>query len=171
MKKRNRSTPLQPIGEIVHRILKKNNIHLPTEGVLLKKAWNQAVGPMIALQTRPDRITRGALYVKVSTPVWMHQLQFLKEDILEKFKEQWQQNAIPVSHIHFSIGAIGPPGKREETFFQPTTVLLKDRDWALIAESLQMVRDPELKEILERVMTKEMSRRRYFEHHNHRRDT
>jgi hypothetical protein len=163
MRKRNRSKPLQPIGEILHRILEKNNIHLPREGILLKKIWNQAVGPMIAVQTRPDRIAQSTLYVKVSTSVWMHQLQFLKEDILEKFQNHWKQKASPVSHIHFSVGAI--KSTEENVFFQPTTILLKDRDKALIEESLQMVCDPELKEILGRVMSKEICRRRYFEHH------
>jgi len=165
MKKRSRAKSLQPIGEILHRILEKNNIHLPKENVLLKKAWNEAVGSMIARQTKPERLVNGTLYVKVSTSIWMHQLQFLKEDILEKFKDHGKQGALSVSNIHFSVGLVGSPEENDRTFFQPITILLKDRDKALIEESLHLVRDPELKEILGRVMSKEMSRRRYFEHH------
>ena len=165
MKRRNRTNHLQPIGEIVHRILEKNNIHLPRENILLKKAWNQVVGPMIARQTRPDRLSRGILYVKVSTSVWMHQLQLLKEDILGKFKNHGTKETLSVSNIRFSVGSIGSLEENDRNFFQPITILLKDRDKALIEESLHLVRDPELKEILGRAMTKEMSRRRYFELH------
>ena len=165
MKRRKRATPLQPIGEIVHRFLKKNNIHLPRENILLKKTWDQVVGPLTAQQTRPDRLTDGTLHVKVSTSVWMHQLQLLKEDILEKFKKHWQQETSPISNIRFSVGPVGAPEENDKTFFQPMTILLKDRDKALIEESLHLVRDPELKEILGRVMSKEMSRRRYLELH------
>jgi hypothetical protein len=163
MKKRNRSKPLQPVGDILHRILAKNNIHLPRENVLLKKTWNQVVGPMTALQTRPDRLSKGTLYVKVSTSVWMHQLQFLKKDILEKFKNHWKQSDLPVDNIHFSVGPI--KSAEDGIFFHPTTILLKEHDKALIEECLQLVCDQELKEILARVMSKEISRRRYLEHH------
>ena len=165
MKKRKRINSLQPIGEIVHRILEEHNIHIPQENVLLKKTWSQVVGPMIAGQTKPERIVNGTLYVKVSTSIWMHQLQFLKEDILKKFKDHGKQGVLFVSNIHFAVGPVGSPEENDRTFFQPMTIFLKDRDKALIEECLHLVRDPELKEILERVMSKEMSRRRYFEHH------
>jgi len=165
MTKRSGSRQLQKIGEILERVLKKNGIRIPAEDGRLREIWNRTVGPMIAAQTCPDRVRRETLFVKVSTSVWMHQLQFLREDILERLKTQWGEE--PIERLHFNVGHIGTPvvTKTEEAFFHPTARLLKKRDKAMIEESLDLVRDPELQSILRRVMIKELSRRRYLEHH------
>lgn len=155
----------QPIGDVLARILKKTGIRLPVEDNHLKDIWNKTVGAMIAAQTSPDRIKDGTLFVKVSTSIWMHQLQFLKQDILEKFQSQCQ--AEPVERLHFSVGevsAISTAGKGKE-FFHPTASLLKKRDKQMIEESLEAIKDPELQSLMKRAMIKELIRRRYLEHH------
>jgi len=43
--------------------------------------WEEAVGATIARHARPVRIRRGLLCVAVDSPVWMQELQFLKESI------------------------------------------------------------------------------------------
>ena len=75
------------IGEILRKVLKKRNIpHTSTDRRLLD-LWARAVGPQIAARTRPEAVKRGTLHVRVSSPVWMHQLQFLKEEICGKINE------------------------------------------------------------------------------------
>ncbi len=58
----------------------------------------------------------------------------------------------------------GPPGNGNAVV-SPALGLssLNTRDERLVKESLAAVRDPELQEILRRVMTKEISRRRWLE--------
>jgi len=165
MTKRSGSRQLQKIGEILERVLKKNGIQVPAEESRLREIWNRTVGCMIAAQTCPDRVRRGTLFVKVSTSIWMHQLQFLKDDILERLKNQWEEE--PIERVHFSVGHVGSPVMTEtgEEFFHPTARLLKKRDKTMIEESLDAVKDPELQGILRRAMIKELSRRRYLEHH------
>lgn len=163
MTRRSGSRQLQKIGEILERVLKKKGIAVPMKDVSLRELWDRTVGPMIAVQTRPERVWRGTLFVKVSTSVWMHQLQFLRDGILERLKNQWREETI--ERLHFSIGPVGPAAKSTDDFFHPTARLLKKRDKVMIEESLAEVRDPELQDILRRVMIKELSRRRYFEHH------
>ncbi|MDX9745180.1 MAG: DUF721 domain-containing protein [Syntrophales bacterium] len=155
----------QQVGDVLARVLKKAGMRLPVQDNRLKEAWNSAVGVMIAAQTHPDRIRDGTLFLKVSTSVWMHQLQFLKQDILEKFQKRWQ--AEPVHRLHFSVGkwAGASTAGQEKTFFQPTATLLKKRDRKMIEESLVEVRDQELQIVLRRAMLKELARRRYLEHH------
>jgi hypothetical protein len=148
------------LGEILQKILKKRNIpHTSTDGYLLN-IWRQAVGPQIAAQTHPDTLKRGTLYVRVSAPVWLHQLQFMKEEILCKINELPGNQEVRA--LFFTIGDIPspPPGSTREP--PPVSPLsgLPDRDRNMIRESLATVRDPELQEILERVMTREISRRR-----------
>lgn len=165
MTRRTGQRQLQPIGDVLARVMKKTGIRLPVEDSRLKDAWNSAVGDMIAVQTSPDRIRGGTLFVKVSTSIWMHQLQFLKQDILEKFQNQW--TAEPVERLHFSVGDVTSVSKdgQGKDFFHPTAALLKKRDKQMIEESLDVVKDPELQSLLKRAMIKELIRRRYLEHH------
>jgi hypothetical protein len=155
----------QKIGDVLARVLKKTGIRLPVEDNRLKDVWNKTVGPMIAAQTCPAHVKGGTLFVKVATSIWMHQLQFLKEDILDKFRNQWL--AEPVDHLHFSVGDVSafPTAGKEKEFFHPTVSLLKKRDKLMIEESLEGVKDPELQSLLRKAMIKELIRRRYLEHH------
>jgi len=165
MSRRTRQRKLQPIADILARILKKAGVHVPVEDNRLRDAWKKTVGAMIAAQTSPDRIKGGTLFVKVSTSMWMHQLQFLKPDILEKIQSQW--TAEPVKRLHFSVGDVVPAttAGEDKDFFHPTAALLKRRDKRMIDESLEEVKDPELQILLKRAMIKELARRRYLEHH------
>jgi hypothetical protein len=163
---RRRAKRIKPeiLGEILQKILKKRNIpHTSTDRYLLN-TWRRAVGPQIAAQTHPDTLKRGTLFVRVSAPVWLHQLQFMKEEILGKINELFGKEE--VRGLFFTIGDIPapPPGSSAE---QPTPAVplsgLPDRDRNMVRESLATVRDPELQEILERVMAREISRRRHGE--------
>jgi hypothetical protein len=60
----------------------------------LLSLWNRAVGPQIAAQTRPRYIKGKTLFVDVTTSVWMHQLHFLKADIIRQCNSLAQKAAI-----------------------------------------------------------------------------
>ena len=148
------------IGEILRKVLKKRNIpHTATDRRLLD-LWTRAVGPQIAARTLPETLKRGTLYVRVSAPVWLHQLQFLKEEILRKFNELSGKEEI--RSLFFSIGEIPSPPARSADPPHAAAVLapLRKRDREMMRESLDAVRDPELREILKRVMSREVSHRR-----------
>ena len=148
------------IGEILRKVLKKRNIpHTATDRRLLD-LWTRAVGPQIAARTLPETLKRGTIYVRVSAPVWLHQLQFLKEEIIRKFNELSGKEEI--RSLFFSIGEIPshPPGAADLPSVGPVLAPLRKRDREMMRESLDAVRDPELREILKRVMSREISRRR-----------
>lgn len=159
---RRRASQLKPemLGEILAKILKKRNIpHTSTDRRLLG-IWTRAVGPHIAAQTHPDSVKRGVLFVRVSAPVWMHQLQFMKEEILGKIRELSSPEEI--RNLHFCIGEIPapPPGRANPPASDPGLPPLAGRDRTMMRESLEAVRDPELRVIMERVMAREIGRRR-----------
>ncbi len=153
----------QKLGDILQHILKKQKIPVHFEDQTLRHIWNRAVGPQISAQTSPEHIKRGALRVKVATSVWMHQLQFMKEEILRKFNQYSGRD--PIATIHFSLGEMPPiPQTKHQAPADPVPAdILKPRDKRIIKESLVAIVDQELKDILERVMTKEISRRRFME--------
>ncbi|MHB8772125.1 MAG: DciA family protein [Syntrophales bacterium] len=161
MRRRARQIKPEMLGDVLRKILKKRNIpHTSTDRRLLA-IWRRAVGPQIAAQTHPDSLKRGVLFVRVSAPVWMHQLTFMREEILARIREL----AAPeeVRNLRFTIGEI-PPDPSGRAYPAAESVLppapLAGRDRTMVLASLETVRDPELRTILERVMTREIGRRR-----------
>jgi hypothetical protein len=160
MRKRASQSKPETIGEILLKVLKKRNIpHNETNRRLLD-LWKRAVGPQIAARTLPETLKRGILYVRVSAAVWLHQLQFLKEEIILKFNELSGKDEI--RSLFFSIGEIPPPPPEasDPPPAVPVPAPLRKRDREMMRESLDAVRDPELREILKRVMVREISIRR-----------
>jgi hypothetical protein len=160
MRKRGKQANLQRLGNVLQGILKEHNIFFDSEEQRLLEVWQKAVGPQISVQTRPDRLKRNTLFVKVSSSVWMHQLHILKQDIIEKINQLLGKELI--TNIHFSIGEIPSvmPTNSYSSSFSPDSYPLRDKDKKLIEKSISSVADPELKEILRRVMTKNIIRRR-----------
>jgi hypothetical protein len=168
MRRRTRAGKIESLGDVLGKILKKRKIslNLPLNRSLnpedkrITAAWNKAVGDRIAAHTNPDKLQRGTLFVKVSDSVWMQQLHFLKQDILGKIKQQLDGTA--VQNIHFSLGKIPlPPAGHELP--PEASYSLKARDRKMIDENTASIADPELRDILKKVMTREISRRRLRE--------
>jgi hypothetical protein len=163
MRRRYQSAKLQRIDGILHKTLKKYHIPLKMEDRRLRTVWSQAVGPRIAVHTHPDCIRKAVLFVKVANSVWMQQLHFMKQDILEKFNYLNQQD--PLKNIFFAIGEIpaSAAAKRDRVFIADKVPALKARDKKMIEESLAVIADEELRDILKRAMIKEITRRRRME--------
>ena len=161
MRKKNRFAAPQPLGEILSSAFKKRGMAIRLEENTLFKLWPQAVGQQIALQTQPDRIHAGTLFVRTTSSVWVQQLHFMKEDILQKINQLAGKKT--VRDIHFTVG-FSPSrtrAKTEETVGKK--INLKARDRKMIDESTEKLSDPELAAIVKRTMEKEISRRRNLE--------
>ena len=161
MRKRGKQANLQKLGTILQGILKKHNILFDSEEQRLLEVWRKAVGPQISAQTRPEKFKRNILFVKVSSSVWMQQLHILKSEIIEKINQHVGNEL--VTNILFSIGEIPSTPSRSPYVpsFSPESYPLKDRDKKMIEKSISSVTDLELKEILKRVLTKNIIRRRF----------
>jgi predicted nucleic acid-binding Zn ribbon protein len=160
MRKRGTQANLQKLGNILQGILKKHNINIDSEEQRLLETWNKAVGLQISAHTRPEKLKRNTLFVKVSSSVWMQQLHILKSDIIEKINQLLGKGLI--KNVHFSIGEIPTTPSRNPylSSFSPESYPLKDKEKKLIEKNTSSVTDHELKEILKRVMTKNIIRRR-----------
>lgn len=160
MKKRSPQPHLQKLGDVLQLILKERKILLTSEKRHLQEMWSKAVGSQIATQTTPERLQKGTLFVKVSSPAWMQQLHFMKEEMIEKINRQAGDHS--VRNIFFSIGEVLPSARSDQdpTPFYPESFPLTGRDKKSIERSIAPVSDKELKEILKRVMTKDLIRRK-----------
>ena len=157
-RKRRYQKNLQKLGDVLRKALRGLNISRDFTDHNISNAWNKAVGPQISAQTYPDKLRKNTLFVKVSNSIWMHQLQFMKPDIIDKTNKILGKELI--KNIYFSVGMIP---KKEEDFIFPEQSSLNERDSKMIRESAASVPDNELSDILKRVMTKEIIRRRMRE--------
>lgn len=150
---------LKPIGEILSAIIKKKKLPLYVEDRELRSMWDTVVGPAIAAHTSPSHIRKGILYVHVSSSAWLHQLQFLKNEIIEKFNAAYPDGKI--QSLHLSLGEV-PAAKRKKDTSEspPTPSLLLPRDERLVNECTRLLQDPELKAAVKAAMIAEISRRR-----------
>jgi len=157
---RKRQNNLLKMGDFLPKVLKKRKILLDILDQHILDVWRRAVGPQILAQTAPYKFKNNTLFVHVSTPGWMQQLRFMKQDIMDKVNTESGKNNI--HNIYFSIGDI-PPSSGQPTDHQTTDLghhLLKERDKRLIRANLSQIGDEGLKAILKRVMTKETIKRR-----------
>lgn len=135
------------LGEILEKSLKR----LEVSGRLIEYGvwpiWNETVGPTIARNAQPERIRHGTLFVKVTSPTWMHELQYMKEMIREKLNQRLGSEV--VKNLFFVIGKletepVGSP--TEET--SPADRLSESK---LDEEQLRSIRDPEIRRALKRL--------------------
>ena len=161
MRRRKRQVQLQPIGEVLFSVFKKKGMASKLEENALLKIWPQAVGAQIAAKTKPESFRNGILFVKTVSSVWVQQLHFVKQDILDKLNQLSGKPAI--KEIRFLVGH-SPARETDEGNVSPAKkTVLKKRDKDMIAECTDDLSDRELADVLKRVMQLEISRRRQME--------
>ncbi|MCK4534398.1 MAG: DUF721 domain-containing protein [Syntrophobacterales bacterium] len=157
-----RRRTLQKMGDFLPKALKRKKILLDLIDYQVQDIWNKAVGPQISAHTNPFKFKNGTLFVNVSNPAWMQQLRFMKQEIMDKVNLDWEKEEI--KNIYFSIGDIHrTPAKTADHSIDFSLYPLKERDKRLIRENLSQIGDEELKNILEKVMKKEIVKRRLNE--------
>lgn len=87
----------QTVGTGVERVLK--HLNAPKAGVVesVFADWERLVGDVIAAHTRPQRITKGVLYLEVDDPAWASEMEWMSEDLLERISEM--ANTIEITEI------------------------------------------------------------------------
>lgn len=104
--------PLERVGEVLENSLKRLDLAPRLDDYGVWPIWNDVVGSAIARNAQPEKIRHGTLFVKVSSPVWMQQLQFMKEMIVEKLNHRLERDA--VKNIFFMVGRIDGAGEIAE---------------------------------------------------------
>ncbi len=140
---------LEKIGEIVEKSLRR----LDQSGKLTEYGvwpiWNETVGPTIARNAQPEKIRHATLFVKVTSPVWMQQLQYMKEMITDKLNERLMSPV--VKNIFFFVGQI------DTAELPPTKIEAPPADSAVSLPSpyeddLQLLKDPEMRRAFRRLL-------------------
>jgi len=96
--------PLQKVGDVLAISLKRLDLGTRLDDYGVWPIWNEIVGEPVARNAQPEKIRNGTLFVKCSSPVWMQQLQFMKEMITENLNGRLRRDI--VKNIFFIVGNI-----------------------------------------------------------------
>lgn len=100
--KRKKTKGFDSLSDILPNVMKTFR-HSPGEQLLqVFEIWNRIVGESVSQNAQPSAFKGRLLLVEVNSSVWMHQLQFLKEDIIRKINETMGEEV--VEDIKFKIG-------------------------------------------------------------------
>jgi len=152
---RKNDLPIDRLGQVLDKSLKRLDLSPRLDEYGVWPIWNETVGPTIARNAQPEKIRNGTLFVKVTSPVWMQQLQYMKEMIVEKLNQRLKTDI--VKNIFFVVGRVNVeiveiPSKPAA----PSSVAVEEPQ--LGEDFLESVRDPEIRQAFKRLL-KSYSRR------------
>ena len=109
----------------------------------LTEAWTTAVGPAIAANAWPARVTRdGTLIVHTTSSVWAQELTQLEQELKQRLA-----SAAP-SRMRFVVGPVPEPGSAVVPEVQESFLRLTTEDRAKGHEIAQGIDDPELRSLV-----------------------
>jgi hypothetical protein len=140
------------IGAVLERVVRRIDPERRLHVYRIWRFWADEVGAGIAAHAQPSGFRAGVLAVRVDSPAWMQELQFLKDDLRARLNARLGQEL--VREIYFVSGPA-----TEATPAPPPRAAAPP---AVAAEPppLPPLRDPRLAEVFARVIRAHAKRRR-----------
>lgn len=154
MSNKKHAEPIQ-IGLILLKSLKKIDFEKKLKEGAIWNAWDEMVGKRVAKHSMPESLTDGLLVITVSDPIWMQQLQFMKEMIINKVNENLKESL--VKKIYFKLGECISPLKVENEDTKSnewSSIKLSDDHLEKINFAVKDIKDSDLQKSIERLMIK-----------------
>jgi predicted nucleic acid-binding Zn ribbon protein len=159
MKPKARREP-QRVGSILEKTLKNMSLEGKLKQHEVWNVWDDVVGEHVSRHAQPEFMKSGILFVKVSSSPWMQQLHYMGKGIIKALNARL--GLLIVEEIRFKLGEIDPSRKQASSPPQsppPTPSPAKDTP-KRIQKALSPIRDMKIREILGRVMLKDLGRRK-----------
>lgn len=125
--------------------------------VLLTQHWPSIVGEHLDRHTRPGPVRGTQLHIRVDRTAWLRQLQPLRPLILDKVNRFLGEPAF--KQVVFDLAPSGGQHRRQHPHPASQTSRRaggSSRLSSRLAQSLQVVPDPDLRALLQRVMIKSL---------------
>ncbi len=106
------------VSEILEKIFGKSHHNKKYREAQLIHVWKKVVGEKLALHTYPEKIENECLICLVDNSAWLHEIQFMKKDIISKINDVMQKRM--VRNIYFRLGKIPAPDNLTTGNFGPT---------------------------------------------------
>ncbi len=149
---------LYALSETLNSMFHEMNIENRMELYKIYSIWQKAVGAKIAEQTFPEKLSRGLLFVNVSNSVWMQELHFLRDIILEKINKEL--TCIQLREIRFKIGVL-PRSEDKTDSVQPPS--LNKLETEKIRKDASSIKDEDMRQSFHRMMEAYLKNRKRVE--------
>ena len=92
-----------PVGDVIASLMIDGTLPYRPDDVEIWRVWKEVVGQTYAENAQPSKIRKKQLTVTVSDSVWLQELTFYKETILEKLNRKLGRKA--VNSINIRVGS------------------------------------------------------------------
>jgi predicted nucleic acid-binding Zn ribbon protein len=147
---------VERISDVLEKSLKRFALASRLDEYGVWPIWNDVVGKAIARNAQPEKIRNGTLFVRVASPVWMQQLQYMKDMIAQKLNHRLKAEV--VKNIFFVVGRVSDETLQEE-LKSPPPKLSEPAQHTMDEEFLESIQDPEIKQAFKKLL-KSYSRRK-----------
>ncbi len=151
-----KDSQIERLGDVLEKSLKRLDLTARLDEHGVWPVWNDVVGKPIARNAQPEKIRKGTLFVRVSSPVWMQQLQYMKEMIVEKLNRRLKSEI--VKNIFFVVGRVGDEATEDE-LKPPLPKASESSQHTIDEQFLDSIKDPDIKQAFKKLM-KSYSRRK-----------
>ena len=110
----------------------------------IRDMWEAVVGPHIAKKATPEVIRNGILQVSVVSSVWMQELTFMKQQILERINQACVSSG--VKDVRFRLGKTLPGMDNSDEEMLPE---LTEEEQKEIEQQTATIEDQEVRESLQ----------------------
>jgi len=144
-----KDSQVERLGDVLSMSLKRSPLGRRLDEYGVWPVWSEVVGAPIARNAQPEKIRNGTLFVKVASPVWMQQLQFMKIMIVEKINQRLKADI--VKNIFFVVGKIDSDVTEEKPHAAPPqTAVPAERP--LDDAFVESIENPEIRQAFKRLL-------------------
>jgi predicted nucleic acid-binding Zn ribbon protein len=79
---------MEAISGVLSRVLRQLGLESELKGWRAVEDWDELVGPRLSRHTRAVGFRQGTLRVEVDGSAWMHELGFLKRDLISRINQR-----------------------------------------------------------------------------------
>ena len=100
---RGRSGRARRAGDALGELLGRHGVARELREHRILARWRDIVGETLADRTYPDGLERGVLWVRVKNSSWLHQLSFVRDDMVARIARELGEPPL-VKEVRFHIG-------------------------------------------------------------------
>ena len=132
----------------------------------VKKNWHTIFSEPLSSHMSPCKVSEGEILLTVDSPIWLQELHYLKEDIVEKL------SSYGIREVRFRLGRVPPKIKSEVsksnctvkhksiTHGESKTGLLTMEEQTYLEETVSKINDLELREKIRNAIEKSIIARK-----------
>jgi len=141
-----------PIARVLDNALKDLGVEVKLKQHRAWSLWAEVVGPAISAHAQPTAIRGGRLFVAVEDSLWLHQLNYLRHQILAELNNKLGKDAL--RDMVLRVGEVKPPASPSRRAV-PSPALLKTltpQEVERMRELLSPIRELPCCEVLQRIL-------------------